>query len=104
MTPMADRSSKKPGAKRSSALSAYRKRMRSKGNVRVEVQVGKDDAALIRAVAVALADPARGTALRTTLRRELESPPPGLKALLERAPLDGIELDRARSTGRPVDL
>jgi hypothetical protein len=59
-----------------SALRSHRTRMARRGFVRVEVNVRKEDANLIRDVAAALAS----------------------------APLDGIDLDRSRDLGRGVDL
>jgi hypothetical protein len=87
------------------ALARHRARQRRAGLLRVEVQASGDDAVLIRAVASALADPARAQAARALLRARL-APEPGLdlKALLEAAPLDGIELTRSRDPGREVDL
>jgi hypothetical protein len=64
--------------------------------VRVEVNVRKEDAHLVRGLAVALSNP-----LRETEARLLKI---GLKALLSSAPLDGIELDRSRDLGRKTDL
>jgi hypothetical protein len=84
-----------PGA----TLAAHRRRQRSRGLQRVEVQVRVEDAALIRAVVAALADPVRGEEARASLRDRF-APRPGLKALLEAAPLDGIDLERPRDTGR----
>ena len=88
-----------------SPLAAYRARMKGRGMVRVEVHVRKDDAVLIRALSMALADPERGAQTRALLQDELsESRSRGLKALLEAAPLEGIELERTRDLGRHVDL
>lgn len=90
---------------RSTPLTRYRRRMKRQGLVRVEVQARDKDAPLIREVARALLDPAREVEARALLRRRFGEPPAGgLKALLAAAPLEGIPLDRARDTGRPVDL
>jgi hypothetical protein len=79
--------------------------MARRGFVRIEVNVSKDDASLVRQVAAALADPARQDAARTLLRERFAEPPKmSLKALLAAAPLDGIDLDRGRDLGRDVDL
>ena len=43
---------------KSKSLSAYRRRLKQRGVVRVEVHVHKNDAALVRSVARALSDPA----------------------------------------------
>jgi hypothetical protein len=90
---------------RAKPLSVYRRRLKRRGVVRVEVHVRKDDAALIRGVARALGDPERADQARALLRaRFAPEKAQGLKALLAAAPLEGIDLTRARDTGRPVDL
>jgi len=88
-----------------SSLSSHRARMARQGFVRVEVNVRKEDAGLVRSVAAALSDPLRQTEARMLLRHRFVEPPKvGLKALLASAPLDGIDLDRRRDLGREVDL
>ena len=88
-----------------SSLAKHRARMARRGFVRVEVNVSKDDASLVRHVAAALSDPARQAAARVLLRQRFVEPPKvSLKALLASAPLDGIDLDRDRDLGRDVDL
>ena len=73
--------------------------------MRVEVNVRKEDAGLVRGVAAALSDPVRQSEARRLLRqRFIEPSKVGLKALLASAPLDGIDLDRHRDLGREVDL
>jgi hypothetical protein len=87
------------------ALAKFRYHLKRRGVVRVEVQVRKEDAALVRSMARALVDPEREAQARALLRREFAEPPTvNLKALLASAPLEGIDLDRARDTGRKVDL
>ena len=89
---------------RKTPLEAFRWRRKRQGIVRVELQVRKDDAALLRGVARALGDPGREAEARSLLRARFATPSPaGLKALLAAAPLDGIELKRPRDLGRPVD-
>jgi hypothetical protein len=79
--------------------------MKRRGIVRVEVQVRKKDAALVRRVAQALTDPGREEEIRRVLRRRVgDSRAKGLKALLAAAPLEGIDLERSRETGRAIDL
>jgi hypothetical protein len=79
--------------------------MARQGLVRVEVNVRREDAGLVRQVAAALSDPERQAEARQLLRRRFVQPPPmSLKALLASAPLDGIDLERARDLGRDVDL
>ncbi len=88
-----------------SSLVSHRSRLARRGFVRVEVNVSKDDAILVRQVAAALSDPARQTAARALLRQRFVEPPKAsLKELLASAPLDGIDLDRGPDLGREVDL
>ena len=88
-----------------SPLVRHRARRARQGLVRVEISVRKEDAGLMRQVATALSDPARRDAARTLLlQRFLEPPKVSLKALLAAAPLEGIELERSRDSGRDVDL
>ncbi len=90
---------------RQAALIAHRQRLRSRGLQRLEVQVQGDDAPLVRAIAAALADPARAAETRALLRgRFAPAPAQSLKALLAAAPLEEIELERSRDTGRVVEL
>jgi len=92
-------------SRRAKPLSVYRRRLKRRGVVRVEVHVRKDDAALICDVARALDDPERADQVRALLRaRFTADKAKGLKALLAAAPLEGIDLTRAHDTGRPVDL
>jgi hypothetical protein len=88
-----------------SSLAGHRARLARRGFVRVEVNVRKEDAGLVRDVAAALVDPQRQAATRTLLRQRIVEPPPvSLKALLAAAPLEGIDLARSRDLGRDVDL
>ena len=86
------------------AVASHRRRQKRRGFTRLEVSVRKADAALIRDVARALADPAREASTRAALRRQIESGAKGLKALLAEAPLEGIDLTRERDLGRDVSL
>lgn len=93
-----------PGTRRK-PVTAYRRRLKRRGVVRVEVHVRKDDAALVRGVARALADPAREAEARAILRDRFgPSKATGLKALLAAAPLEGIDLSRDHDLGRDVAL
>jgi hypothetical protein len=93
-----------PG-KATSPVAIHRARKQRQGFVRVEVNVCKEDASLVRGVASALSDPSRQAEARKLLRQRFAEPPKvSLKALLASAPLDGIELDRGRDLGRDVDL
>lgn len=88
-----------------SPVTRWRKRRQRQGFVRVEVEVRKEDAALVRGVAAALVDPARETETRAVLREKgLVSRSGGLKALLAAAPLEGIDLERPRDLGRDIVL
>lgn len=84
-----------------SPVTAWRQRRQRQGFVRVEVQVRREDAGLVRDVASALGDPAREAETRSILRERISpARTGGLKALLAAAPLDGIDLDRPRDLGR----
>ena len=88
-----------------SPVTQWRKRRQRQGFVRVEIQVRKEDAALVRDVATALVDPERETETRAILREKIAAPPSdGLKELLASAPLEGIDLDRPRDFGRDGTL
>jgi len=87
------------------ALSSHRRRLKRRGIARLEVRVRKDDVPLVRGVVDALADPRRESETRAMLRERFAArEAKGLKALLAAAPLEGIDLDRPRDTGRTVDL
>jgi hypothetical protein len=82
-------------------VTSYRDRMKRQGFVRVEVQVRKEDAGLVRDVASALGDPAREAETRVILRERIASARVGgFKALLAAAPLEGIDLARPHDFGR----
>jgi hypothetical protein len=79
--------------------------MKSLGLVRVEVQVRREYAALLRRVAHALSDPNLEAETSSLLRVKFpEEPAVDLKALLASAPLEGVDLTRPRDLGREVDL
>jgi hypothetical protein len=91
--------------KPTSAVAEHRRRLRGRGLRRVEVQVRGEDAPLVRAVAAALADPERAAEARALLRgRFAPASARSLKDLLASAPLDGVDLERSRDTGRAVEL
>jgi hypothetical protein len=95
----------KPTPKPPSAVAEHRRRLRSRGLQRVEVQVRGEDAPLVRAVAAALTDPDHASEARALLRHRFgPEPARSLKDLLAAAPLDDIDLTRSRDTGRAVDL
>jgi hypothetical protein len=87
------------------AVANYRKRLKRKGVTRMEVQVRKGDAALLRDVVQALADPERERETRAFLRERFSADrQKGLKALLASAPLENIDLTREQDMARDVDL
>jgi hypothetical protein len=87
------------------SLSEYRRRLKRRGVVRLEVHVRKEDASLVRGVVTALSDPSRESETRAMLRERFGvSKATGLKALLASAPLEGIDLSRQRDSGRHVEL
>ncbi len=88
-----------------SPVTQWRKRRQRQGFVRVEIQIRKEDATLMREVASALVDPERATETRAILREKIAVPrSKGLKALLASAPLDGINLERQSEFGRDTTL
>ncbi|RJF89439.1 hypothetical protein D3874_22730 [Oleomonas cavernae] len=93
-----------PGIEKN-ALAAHRRRLKLKGIARVELRVPAGDAPLLRGVADALCDPARGGLAREILRSHFGlGARPGLKALLASAPLDGVELERDPAPARDVEF
>jgi hypothetical protein len=87
------------------AINSFRKRLKQQGMARLEVNIRKDDAALVRNVVRALSSPERGQTARALLREHFGSGhAEGLKARLAAAPLEGIDLSRERDLGRDVDL
>ena len=87
------------------AVNSFRKRLKRQGMARLEVNVRKDDAALVRNVVRALLSPEEEQATRALLREHFGSgQAEGLKALLAAAPLEGIDLRRERELGRDDHL
>ena len=83
----------------------WRKRQAALGFVRLEVQVRKEDASLMREIASALGDPSRHDETCAILRKQIvRSPSKSFKALLASVPLEDIDLDRTRDLGREIDL
>lgn len=86
-------------------VDTFRKRLRQKGMVRVEIHVQKDDAVLVRNIARALSDPQMAPEARSILKARFAKPAQaGLKSLLASAPVEGVDLERARDMGREIDL
>jgi hypothetical protein len=88
----------------SAALAEHRKRLRNRGLQRLEVQVRGEDAPLVRAIVAALTDPGQADTRAMLLRQFTPASIGSLKDLIASAPLDGIDLDRSRDTGRDVEL
>jgi len=87
------------------AITNFRKRLKQRGMARLEVNVRKDDATLVRNVVQALSNPEQEQSARALLRKHFGSrQAEGLKALLAAAPLEGVDLGRERDFGRDVDL
>jgi hypothetical protein len=87
------------------AVNRFRKRLKRQGMARVEVNVRKDDAVLVRNVVRALSSPEQEHTTRALLREHFGSrQAEGLKALLATAPLEGLDLSRERDFGRDADL
>lgn len=85
-------------------LSMHRRRLKRRGIARLEVRVKQDDVALVKSVVAALADPERESEARALLRDRFGAGrAAGFKALLASAPLEGIDLVRARDFGRDTD-
>lgn len=90
---------------RTKALTTHRRKLKRNGVQRLELNVHKDDVALLRSVADALADPTRTADVRALLRSRFGKPSAAeLKAYLASAPLEGIDLTRRRDLGRKVEL
>ena len=87
------------------AVTSFRKRLKQQGMARLEVNVRKADATLVRNVVRALSSPEQEQTARALLREHFGSrQAEGLKALLAAAPLEGVNLSRERDFGRDVDL
>lgn len=87
------------------AVNSFRKRLKRQGMARLEVNVRKDDATLVRNVVRALSNPEQEQTARALLREHFGSGhAEGLKALLAAAPLEDIDLSRERDLGRDIDL
>lgn len=88
-----------------SPLARHRERKVRAGYVRVEVNVPKQDAGLVRDVAAALTDPERQAEARILLQRRFSTPPKiNLKEVLASGPSADIDLTRPSDFGRDVEL
>jgi len=91
--------------KSKSPVATHRARKERHGFVRVEVSVRREAATLVRRAAAALSDPSLSAEARRILRQPFKDRPrASLKALLASAPLEGIDLDRSKDSGRDVEL
>jgi hypothetical protein len=94
-----------PATRRKNSLSAYRRRLKRQGVIRLELNVRKADASLLRGVVKALTDPQREAEARALLRERFGAgEAAGFKEFLASAPLEGIDLERRRDLGRDVEL
>jgi hypothetical protein len=90
---------------RKKAVAEHRKRLKDRGLVRVELRASEQDAALLREIAAALADPEQAAHTRIVLSELFAvHRARNFKEFLAAAPLEGIDLERNRDTGREVDL
>ena len=90
---------------RRQAVAEHRKRLKSRGLVRIELRAPAQDAALLREIAAALADSERGARTRIALNELFAMHRArNFKEFLAAAPLEGLDLERNRDTGRQVDL
>jgi len=86
-------------------LSAYRRRQKRQGIVRVEMSMRRDDAPLVRGVVKALSDPDQRSEMRHLLGERFGiGKSKGFKELLAAAPLEGIDLKRDPDFGRDIEL
>ncbi len=89
-------------------VARYRARARRRGLLRVEVQVPRQDAQRIRALATLLREGPDAATERSRAGVDAvlrtASGAGGLKKLLASAPLEGVEGLRSRETGRPIEL
>ncbi|MBM3505658.1 MAG: hypothetical protein FJX65_17560 [Alphaproteobacteria bacterium] len=86
-------------------MKRFRRRQRRRGMIRIEVQVRREDAPLIRRLVKSLSDDDwRKTHRKSLVRVDYLASTVGLKALLAAAPLEGIDLRRSRDRNRPIRL
>jgi hypothetical protein len=99
------RKTKKPGSR----VARHRRKQQALGIKRIEISVPARDASLLQQIAARLR---RGGSEATMLRQNLRSAAPSaatgldLIAFLRASPLVGADLDleRDKSTGRPVEI
>lgn len=91
---------------RRKAVTEHRKRLKSRGLVRIELRAPKEDAALLREIAAALADPEQAARTRKLLHEHFDLHAGlGLKELLAAAPLDlELDFDRRADGTREIEF
>jgi hypothetical protein len=91
---------------RRKAVAEHRKRLKSRGLVRIELRAPEQDAALLREIAGALADPERGARTRQLLHEHFDPYAGlGLKELLAAAPPDlELDFDRRADVNREIEF
>jgi hypothetical protein len=91
---------------RRKAVAEHRKRLKSRGLARIELRAPEQDAALLREIASALADPERGARTRQLLYEHFDPYAGlGLKELLAAAPLDlELDFDRRADISREIEF
>jgi len=91
---------------RRKAVAEHRNRLKSRGVVRIELRAPEQDAALLRQIAGALADPERGTRTRQLLHEHFDPYAGlGLKELLAAAPPDlELDFDRHADVNREIEF
>lgn len=91
---------------RRKAVAEHRKRLKSRGLVRIELRAPAQDAALLREIAAALAAPERGARARQVLHAHFDPYAGlGLKELLAAAPLDlELDFDRRADVNREIEF
>ena len=91
--------------KKDSALQQFRARQKREGMARVELQVRREDAVLMRHIARDLTDPDRSVATRQALLACINrNAPASLKDHLLLPAIGELDLVRSADTGRAVDL
>ena len=92
-------------SEKASALQQFRARLKRDGMARVELQVRREDAVLMRHIARDLADPDRSVATRQALLACINrNAPASLKEHLLLPAIGELDLVRSADTGRAVDL
>jgi hypothetical protein len=91
---------------RRKAVAEHRKRLKNRGLARIELRAPAQDAALLREIAAALADPERSAGTRRLLHEHFGPYAGlGLKELLAAAPLDlELDFDRRAEINREIEF